>query len=216
MTLEQIKNEFKNLPENYKTKDIDRLNKRLIKQQEDVSCLKDICLEEQLYHRTYFQVEMGKLKTLEEQYKFIEDNFYLLTDWWHVDQLTQFLHEVDLNFAYSKAKEYVNHQHPFARRWGYVMFMPTLVKEKASVDMIISILKDDPEYYVVMAEAWLISYLAIYHPERALEYLSTTTLDYSIIGRAIQKTCDSFRVKDEVKEIAKSFRNRYKNRKLKL
>lgn len=210
MTLENLKIEFLNLGQNYKTKDIDRLNKRLIKEKQDVSVLKDICLIEQQYHRTYFQVSLGLLNTIEEQYKFIEDNFYLLSDWWHVDQLTQFLKPVDLNFAYEKAKEYIYHPHPFARRWGYVMFMPTLVKDKRSVEMIISLLKNDSEYYVIMAEAWLISYLAIYHPEETYTFFEQTNLDYSIIGRAIQKTCDSFRVSKEYKEKVKLIRNKYK------
>ncbi len=210
MTLEQLKQEFINLGTNYKTKDVDKLNKRLIKEKHDVSCLKDICLQEQQYHRTYFQVSLGLLKTIEEQYQFIEDNFYLLNDWWHVDQLTQFLKSVDLDYAYIKAKEYVNHPHPFARRFGYVLFMPTLVKEKRSFDMIVSILKDDNEYYVIMAEAWLISYLAIYHPEETYKFFKDTNLDYSIIGKAIQKTCDSFRVPKEYKEKVKLIRNRYK------
>ena len=210
MTLEQIKQEFISLGTNYKTKDVDRLNRRLIKEKQDVSCLKDICLKEQQYHRTYFQVSLGLLNTLEEQFKFIEDNFYQLSDWWHVDQLTQFINTLDLDYAYTKAKEYVNHSHPFARRWGYVLFMPGLVKDKRSVEMIKSILKDDSEYYVIMAEAWLISYLAIYHPEETYQYFQETTLDYSIIGRAIQKTCDSFRIPSEYKEKVKLIRNRYK------
>lgn len=211
MTLNELKLEFENLGQNYKTKDVDRLNKKLIKEKQDVSFLKDICLDEQKYHRTYFQVSLGLLKTVEEQFDFIENNFYLLNDWWHVDQLTQFLKPVDLDYAYSKALEYVNHPHPFARRWGYVLFMPTLVKDKRSFDMIVSLLKDDSEYYVIMAEAWLISYLAIYHPEETYTFFQQTNLDYSIIGRAIQKTCDSFRVEKEYKEKVKLIRNRYKN-----
>ena len=210
MTFEKLEELFKQLGPNYKTKDVDRLNKKLIKEKTDVSFLKDICLEHQEYHRTYFQVSLGTLKTIEEQCKFIEDNFLQLNDWWHVDQLTQFLHKMDLDFAYSKAKEYVKHPHPFARRWGYVLFMPTLVKEEKSFEMIVSLLKDDSEYYVVMAEAWLISYLAIYHPEQTYKFFEETTLDYSIIGRAIQKTCDSFRVSKEYKDKVKLIRNRYK------
>lgn len=211
MTLNELKLEFENLGQNYKTKDVDRLNKKLIKEKQDVSFLKDICLDEQKYHRTYFQVSLGLLKTVEEQFEFIENNFYLLNDWWHVDQLTQFLKPVDLDYAYLKALEYVNHPHPFARRWGYVLFMPTLVKDKRSFDMIVSLLKNDSEYYVIMAEAWLISYLAIYHPEETYTFFEQTNLDYSIIGRAIQKTCDSFRVEKEYKEKVKLIRNRYKN-----
>ena len=77
MTIEDIKKEYANLGEHYINKDVDRLNKRLIKQKEDVSFLKDIVLSNQEYHRTYFQVSLGQIKKVEDQFKFIEDNFSL-------------------------------------------------------------------------------------------------------------------------------------------
>ena len=210
MTLKELEYEFSLLPKNYKTKDVDKLNKKLIKENKDVSFLKDIILDRQEFYRTYFQVEMSKLKDYKEKMKFIEDNYLLLNDLWHVDELTQFVNILDLKYAYNKAKKYVKSKHPFLRRWGYVLFMPRLVKEKESFDLIVSLLKDDDEYYVIMAEAWLISYLAIYHPDRTLDYLKTTDLKYNIVGRAIQKTCDSFRVSKEYKEEIKKTRSRYK------
>ena len=103
MILEEIKKEFSQLPENYKTKDVDRLHRKLIKEKQDVSCLKDIVLSHQEYHRTYFQVSLGQMKTNEEKFKFIEDNFSNLNDWWHVDQLTQFVKNIDPQFALKKA-----------------------------------------------------------------------------------------------------------------
>ena len=200
-----------NLGNNKKTKDVDKLNKILIKSKTDVSFLKDIVLDQQRYHRTYFQVSLGLIKNVEEQFKFIEDNFYNLNDWWHVDQLTQFISkDLSLDYAYKKAKEYINHPHIFARRWAYVMFMPTLVKDERSFDVIVQLLKDDNEYYVVMAEAWLISYLGIYYPDKTLEYLKTKPLEYNIVGRAIQKICDSFRINDDYKNKFKEIRRIYK------
>ena len=128
-----------------------------------------------------------------------------------MDQLTQFISkDLSLDYAYKKAKEYINHPHIFARRWAYVMFMPTLVKNERSFDMIVQLLKDDNEYYVVMAEAWLISYLGIYYPDKTLEYLKTKPLEYNIVGRAIQKICDSFRINDDYKNKFKEIRRIYK------
>jgi len=210
MTFIELEREFKKLPINYKTKDVDLLNKRLIKEKKDVSFLKEIILEKQQYHRTFFQVSMMQLKSYQERLKFIEDNFENLNDWWHVDQLCQFVGNLDLDYAYSKAQQYVNSNLTFARRWGYVLFMPKLVKQEVAFDLIISLLKDDEEYYVVMAEAWLISYLAIYYPERTLKYLSNCSLKYNIVGRAIQKICDSFRISKDYKDKFKEIRKKYK------
>lgn len=209
MNLNLLEKEFKKLG-NYKTKDIDTLNKKLIKDNIDVSYLKDIIDKEDKYHRTYFQVSLGYLKTVEEKMKFIEENAYLLNDWWHVDQLPQFLKNLNLEYVYNKAKIYCNDNNPFLRRWGYVIFMPTLVKDERSFDMIISLLKNDEHYYVIMAEAWLISYLAIYFPEKTLKYLSDCNLSYDIVGKGIQKICDSFRIDDEYKEKFKLIRKKYK------
>lgn len=213
MTLEEIKKEFSQLPKNYKTKDVDKLNRRLIKEKQDVSCLKDLVLSHQEYHRTYFQVSLGQMKTNEEKFKFIEDNFLNLSDWWHVDQLTQFINKIDPQFALKKAKKYVNSSLPFARRWGYVLFMPTLVKNEEIFNQITKLIKNDEEYYVIMAEAWLISYLAIYFPERTFTYLNQCELDYSIVSRAIQKICDSYQVSQENKNLFKSLRVKYKKTK---
>lgn len=209
MNFNILEKEFKKLG-NYKTKDIDILNKKLIKDNIDVSYLKDIIAKEDKYHRTYFQVSLSYLKTVEEKMKFIEVNAYLLNDWWHVDQLPQFLKNLNLEYVYNKAKIYCNDNNPFLRRWGYVIFMPTLVKDERSFDMIISLLKNDEHYYVIMAEAWLISYLAIYFPEKTLKYLNDCNLSYDIVGKGIQKICDSFRINDEYKEKFKLIRKKYK------
>lgn len=92
-----------------------------------------------------------------------------------------------------------------------MMFMPTLVKEHETAEKLFQLFKDDHEYYVQMAEAWLLSYLGIYEPELTLSYLGGgRPLQYNIAGKAIQKICDSFRVSDELKARFKEIRNRYK------
>lgn len=211
MTLHELEQEFAGLGDNYKTKDVDHLNKQLIKSKEDVSFLKDIVLEKQQYHRTYFQVSMGQMKTAEEQLEFIENNFELLQDWWHVDQLTQFLaKDLTFDYAFSKAQAYVKHELSYARRWGYVIFMPTLVKEESGFEKLLSLFHEDEVYHVVMAEAWLISYMGMYHLEKTYDYVASCPLSYDIMGKAIQKICDSYRVSKEDKERFKGLRKLYK------
>lgn len=194
-----------------KTKNVDKFNRLLIKRKVDVPFLRDLVLKEQKYHRTYFQVSLGLLSSIEEQFKFIEDNFSKLQDWWHIDQLTQFINkDLSLEYAIKKAKEYVKSDFPFVRRWAYVMFMPTLVKDEKAFDLIVELFKDDNEYYVVMAEAWLISYLSIYHKDKVLKYIASKPLKYNIVGKAIQKICDSYRVTFDFKGKVKKLRQLYK------
>ena len=211
MTLQELEQEFSQLGDNYKTKDVDRLNKQLIKRKEDVSFLKDIVLEKQEYHRTYFQVSIGQLKSVEEQLTFIEANFKLLQDWWHVDQLTQFLSKkLTFDEAFSRAQKYVKSDMPYARRWGYVIFLPRLVKEEDGFDKLVSLLQEDEVHHVVMAEAWLISYMGMFHTERTLKLVESCPLKYNIMGKAIQKICDSYQVSKEDKERFKELRKLYK------
>ena len=211
MTLAEFEAEFSKLGSEYKTKDVDSLNRSLIKRHEDVSFLGDIILSKQEYHRTFFQVSLAQLKGMKAKFAFIEENFDKLQDWWHVDQLSQFVDkELEFDFVYEKAKEYIQNEMPFARRWGYVMFMPTLVKEPGAAEKLFPLVKDDDEYYVQMAQAWLISYLGIYEPEKTLEYLEGCPLKYNIAGKAIQKICDSFRVSSENKVRFKEVRKKYK------
>lgn len=210
MDLAEFEMEFAEFGDNYKTKELDRFNRSLIKRKEDVSFLGDLIVSEQKYHRTFFQVSLAQKQTAEEKLELIEKNFDKLQDWWHVDQLSQFVDKyLTFDLAYAKAKVYIQSEMPFARRWGYVMFMPTLVKQKAYAEKLFSLFRDDEEYYVQMAEAWLISYLAIYYPEKTLEYLKGCPLKYNIVGKAIQKICDSFRVSSEYKVLFKEIRKMY-------
>ena len=211
MDLKEFEKEFATLGNDYKTKDVDRFNKGLIKRGIDVSFLRELVLEKQQYHKTYFQVSLGQMKTIEEKLDFIEENFDKLDDWWHVDQLAQFVDkQLTFDLVYNRAKEYIKSDLSFVRRWGYVIFMPSLVKDADKAEKIFKLFKDDDEYYVQMAEAWLISYLGIYAPEMTYEYLKGCPLKYNIAGKGIQKICDSYRVSDEWKRKFKDLRKFYK------
>ena len=155
---------------------------------------------------------MGLLDNYQEQLQFIEDNYLLLNDWWHVDQLTQFIKGVmDFDYVYELAKKYINSKHVFLRRWGYVMFISGLQKDKKNTKKILKLMKNDDEYYVQMAEAWLICDLAVFNPDEVIKFLEKSKIKYNILGRAIQKICDSFRISDDVKEIVKRLREKLKN-----
>lgn len=206
MLYKQILDNFSAIP-NLRTKDIDLYNKKLIKSGTDVSSLKDHILTHQVLHRTYFQVSLGLMNNFEDQFTFIEENEDYLQDWWHVDQLAQFVKKpVDFDYAYSKAKKYIESPKTFTRRWAYVLFLTGLQKDPANTNKILSLMKDDPEYYVQMAEAWLICDLAVFNPQDAIEFIENSTLKYNILGKAIQKMVDSFRISNEDKAYVKSLR----------
>lgn len=197
---------FNNI-DNLKTKHMDTYNRKLIKDNRDVSKIGLYILEEPLLHRTYFQVSMGQLDNYHDQFQFIEDNAQYLQDWWHVDQLTQFMKKpINFDDAYALAKSYVQSELPFLRRWGYVLFLTGLQKDKEKTSLILDLIHDDDAYYVQMAEAWLICDLAIFNPKVVLAWLEKTHLKYNITGKAVQKILDSFRISEEYKLAFKALR----------
>lgn len=203
MTKEQIRADINALPENYKTADVDKLISKYVREKANVSCLRPYILEEQDLHRIYFYVSLKQMKKMDDRVAFINDNL-LFTDWWHTDQLIKFVADMDFSTALELAREYTIHSDPFIRRWGYVMFISRLCRGHA--DEILPLCHNDDEYYVQMAEAWLIAELVVYEPGAVYNWLPGSNLSYTINGKAIQKICDSFRISDEWKEKFKGLR----------
>lgn len=203
LTKEQVQADINALPENYKTKDVDALIKRYVKEKADVSALRDYVLAEQQFHRIYFYVSVDQIKDVHGQMDFIDKNL-LFEDWWHTDELIRYAAKMDFDEALSYAKRYVESDDPFIRRWGYVMFIGKQCKGHA--DTLLPMMQNHGHYYVQMGEAWLIAELAVYEPAEVYRWMSENDLEYSINGKAIQKICDSYRVSDEWKEKYKALR----------
>lgn len=209
-TKEQIQEELNALPEHYKTGDVDRMIRRLVSQRADVSALRPYILTEQQFHRIYFYVSLDQIKDVNERMAFIHENL-LFADWWHTDQLISYVANLDFDSALTYAKQYTRDEDPFIRRWGYVMFISRLCKGHASE--LLPLLHDDEQYYVQMAQAWLVAQLAISEPEAVYEWFEENNLKYNINGKAIQKICDSFRIPKEWKQKYKGLRPQLKDRK---
>lgn len=197
--------------EKMKTADIDAIAKQYLKDSVDVSKLYSHIVESGALHRIYFVVSLKRIKKYEEQLTFIEERFSNLHDWWHVDMLLQLLVKApSFEYVYNKAKIYVKSDLPFVRRWGYVIFLSGFQKDPQRTKDILFLFHDDHEYYVQMAEAWLLADLAIYNLQVILDFIAAKPLRYDIIGKAIQKISDSFRISEEVKIQAKKLRSLYK------
>ena len=210
LTKEQIQRDLDALPKNYKTADVDRLIRDYVKQQADVSALRPYILQQQQFHRIYFYVSLLQRETVEQRMAFIHENL-LFSDWWHTDQIINFVAELDFDLALGYAREYIRSDDPFIRRWGYVLFISKLCKGHA--DVLLPLMKDDEHYYVQMAQGWLVAELAVHEPEKVYDWFWKNDLKYNINGKAVQKICDSFRISDQWKEEFKKLRRILKARK---
>jgi 3-methyladenine DNA glycosylase AlkD len=210
LTKQQVQQDLDNLPQPYKTADVDRLIRQYVKQKADVSELRPYILSEQQFHRIYYYVNLDRLENVEERMEFIHDNL-LFSDWWHTDQVISYVADLDFEIALQYAKIYINDQDCFIRRWGYVLFISRLCKGHA--DQLLPLMKNDEEYYVQMAQAWLIAELTVHEPKAVYQWLSRNDLKYHINGKAIQKICDSCRIADHWKEEFKKLRPQLRCRK---
>ena len=211
-TKELILRDIEALPSDYKTKDVDALIRRYVKEHYDMSALRGEILTEQRLHRIYFYTSLKQLKSVYDRAAFIDNNL-LFSDWWHTDQLIRFVSALDYETARRYSEKYLQSADLFVRRWGYVLWISKLCRDGAHVDELLSLMKNDDAYYVQMAEAWLIAELAIFFPEQVRRWMDgENTLSYSINGKAIQKICDSFRISAENKERFKALRPKLKER----
>ena len=196
LTKEQVQKDLDALPAHYKTGDVDRLIRKYVQQKADVSALRPYILAQQKFHRIYFYVTLEQIRKAEQRMLFIHENL-LFSDWWHTDQLISYVADLDFDSALGYAKEYIRRDDPFIRRWGYVLFISRLCKGHAA--QLLPLMHDDEEYYVQMAEGWLIAELAVHEPEAVCEWLRKNDLKYNINGKAIRKICDSFRIAEDWK-----------------
>lgn len=203
LTREQVQNDLNALPVHYKTADVDRLIRQYVKQKADVSPLRPYILAQQQFHRIYYYVSLNQIRNVNQRMNFIHENL-LFSDWWHTDQIISFVADLEFDTALRYAKSYIHSEDPFVRRWGYVLFISRLCKGHAAE--ILPLMHDDEEYYVQMAEAWLIAELAVHEPETVYHWFHQNELKYNINGKAIQKICDSYRIADEWKEKFKKLR----------
>lgn len=209
LTKADVRRELDALPAGYKTADLDRLIVKLVREKADVSALREHVLAEQDLHRIYYYVNLKQIRDVQSRMAFIHENL-MFSDWWHTDQLISFVADLPFDQALSYAKGYLWDADPFIRRWGYVLFISRLGRGHAAE--LLPLMKNDGEYYVQMAEAWLIAELAVCEPDQVHAWMADNDLRYNMNGKAIQKICDSYRISDAWKESFKQLRPRCRGR----
>lgn len=95
----------------------------------------------------------------------------------------------------------------FVARFGIVVLMTYFLEEKY-IDKIIEMCKkvSREDYYIQMAEAWLLSFVFIKFKEQAYKLFAEKTLSKFVQNKAISKCRDSFQVSTEDKEWLVDFR----------
>ena len=69
-----------------------------------------------------------------------------------------------------------------------------------------TLFENDERYYVLMAQAWVISYLYMKFPLETYDFLKNSNLSYKIKSKAISKILDSYQIDNIEKEKVRKLR----------
>ena len=154
----------------------------------------------------YFLIAFLNFRTFEETISFIKENSSEYIGWGLTDSTYQFIPiKKDFNEAFKIIKKLSVDENQYIRRLAYLLCFK-YKKDKANLNKIFSLFKNDGAYYVQMVESWLLCELYIYHFKETFIFLETAKLDKIIINKAISKIHDSYRISMENKEKAKEIR----------
>ena len=103
----------------------------------------------------------------------------------------------NLDTCLIKIKEYLKSDKPFIKRVGIVLLFYYLNDDYIDeVFNMVNHIKSD-NYYVKMANAWLISICLIKYYDKTINFLKNCQLDNWTYNKALQKAIESYRIKDK-------------------
>ena len=138
------------------------------------------------------------------------DNFIPYVDNWAINDIVCANMKIFKKYqeiGFNKILNYIDSNNPFQIRIGIVLLLDFYINDKY-IDKIFDIvdnIKND-NYYVRMANAWLLSICYIKYKEKTYNYLLNNDLDKFTFNKAISKICDSKRVDVKDKEKLKKIR----------
>ena len=164
---------------------------------------------------TYYEEVMIKLlvianiKDIDELMIYFDDAVNLIDNWALCDTFCNSLKLINKNKDYflTKIDELINSNKTYHIRVGLIILLCFYVEEDY-LDLIIKYLDNikSDEYYVNMAEAWLICEIFIKYENIGLKYLEHNHLNKFTVNKAISKIRDSYRVSEYMKDAILKFR----------
>ena len=138
------------------------------------------------------------------------DQFLIYNNNWSINDITCanlkiFKNNLDIGYLY--ICNLIKSDNDWNIRFGLVLLLDYYINDEY-IDKVLDIsikIKSD-EYYVKMANAWLLSKCYIYYKNKTLKYLNLDYLDEFTFKKAISKICDSYRVNKEDKDILKKMK----------
>ena len=152
----------------------------------------------------YFGLALSRIKNVKEQLDFLKQNIYKAKSWVITDCVTTYIKKLTFDdywdfFLVKYASKYT-----YDRRMSYVLGLKLYKEEK--ILSVLSKMKNNEEYMVMMAEAWLLSTIAINYPDEVYDYLKKCE-DIKLVRKSISKINESFRFDEKTKNKFKALRD---------
>ena len=151
-----------------------------------------------------FIIGCYKNLSYEELIYYIDNHLPKITDWSMCDTFVASLKITSkyLDKLWDYINEKLNSNKEFDVRFSLVMILNYYInddyKEKI-YEIIMNIKLDD--YYVKMANAWLISYMFVKYFNDTVKFINHNKLDNWTIKKGIRKALESYRISDDNKKI---------------
>lgn len=133
-------------------------------------------------------------------------------NWSTIDCLRfHFTNENSKNFI-NLSKELILSKHTFSRRLALIILLK-LLSFKDCTDIcfdFFNLLKNEEEYYVNMAAAWLLAECMTKYRDKTIQFYKNNNTNSFIINKSISKCRDSFRISNEDKDYLLSFKQQTK------
>ena len=151
----------------------------------------------------YFGLSISRLKSSEEQLNFIKEKIHLAKSWAITDCVSTFIKKFSFEEYWQLFLSLSKSKYTYDRRMAYVLGLK-VYKDKKILKALDHINLNE-EYMVMMAEAWLLSTIAIVFPNEIYDFLYDLE-DLTLKRKTISKISDSFRFTSEEKQKFKSLR----------
>ena len=111
----------------------------------------------------YFGVGLLRCKDIDEQLKFVEDNIQYASSWAITDTLNIYFKKCSFEKYWEFFLKNNNSELIYLRRFSYVFGLKFSNNQRILETF--KYIQDNEDYMVMMGEAWLLSFIAVYFPK---------------------------------------------------
>lgn len=151
---------------------------------------------------------LSKIKDFNILIKYLIPYSEKADNWSTIDCLRFNFTKSSTNKFLALSKELALSTHTFSRRLALIILLKALSFGDYTSECfeLLNGLKDEKEYYVNMAGAWLLCECVTKYRDKGLEYYKNNSTNDFVINKSISKCRDSFRISNNDKEYLKSFK----------